>query len=319
MLVIFAWICTTAYIQNEIVGFAVLSFSIGCEFRLSEIKLSALASISYVGLLFSAHFAGYKIDSSGRRTIMIYSLFFSIIASIASAFMPFFKLILFWRFLNSVLLVIVIFVLTLVTFTVCCSITGVFLSSLLYTMECNKKSIRPFIANGVNYCNGFASILMSRKYFSLPIFFIFVLIYMYAHLTFSNPVVLGFQLHPLSRVFMTIKNYRLQLWRFLMIINCIPGVIGLVVMSYLPESPQFMLSVGEDERAYQTLDRLYISNRKVDLKSIGVTGLTPSYEKPYSDKNIFRAIWHSASDLMQQPHGIPYVMATAIQCGYYFV
>lgn len=169
MLVIFCWICTTAYVQNEIVGFAVLSVSIGCEFRLNEIKSSALASISYVGLLFSAHFVGYKVDSSGRRTILIYSLFLSIIASIVSAFMPVYNMILFWRLLNSILLVIFIFVLTLVTFTVCCSLSGVYLSNLLYTMECNKKSIRPFIANGVNYCNGFASIIFSRKYYPLPI------------------------------------------------------------------------------------------------------------------------------------------------------
>lgn len=108
ILVLLAWFCTTAYVQNEIVGFALLSFSIGCELRLSDTKLSLLASISYVGLLFSAQFAGYKVDSSGRRTIMIYSLLLAIIASIVSAFMPVFRLILFWRFLNSVLLVIFI-------------------------------------------------------------------------------------------------------------------------------------------------------------------------------------------------------------------
>lgn len=109
MLVLFAWFCTTAYVQNEIVGFALLSFSIGCELKLSDTKLSALASISYVGLLFSAHFAGYKVDSSGRRTWMIYSLVLAMIASIVSALMPVFRLILFWRFLNSVWLVNLIF------------------------------------------------------------------------------------------------------------------------------------------------------------------------------------------------------------------
>lgn len=134
-----------------------------------------------------------------------------------------------------------------------------------------------------------------------------------------HPKVLGFLLHPLSRVIMTIMDYQLELWRFLIIINCIPGVIGLVVISYLPETAQFMLSVGQDERAYETLNKLYISNRKEDLKSIGVTGLIPSEEKQINDKNVLYAIWHNATALLKQPHGIPYILATVIQCGYHFV
>lgn len=80
-----------------------------------------------------------------------------------------------------------------------------------------------------------------------------------------------------------------------------------------------MLSVGQNELAYDTLNKLYISNRKEDLKSIGVTGITPADTKQVEEKNLFVAIWHAASGLMRAPHGIPYVMATTIQCGYYFV
>lgn len=186
-------------------------------------------------------------------------------------------------------------------------------------MEGNKKSIRPFIANGVNYCNGLAGVLLSRKYFLLRISFVLILIYMYAYITYSNPIVWCFLLHPLSRVFLTIMNYRFQLWRCLILLNCVPGVIGLVAMAFLPESVQYMLSVGQNELAYDTLNKLYISNRKEDLKSIGVTGITPADHKQVDETNLFVAIWHSVIELMSPPHVIPYIMATAIQCGYYFV
>jgi len=56
-----------------------------------------------------------------------------------------------------------------------------------------------------------------------------------------------------------------------MIVNLLPGVISCIMVYYLPESPKFYLSINEDEKAMEVLEKCcrYNKGKDVTLKSLG--------------------------------------------------
>lgn len=81
---------------------------------------------------------------------------------------------------------------------------------------------------------------------------------------------LGFGMFVMSVVAWTVQNYfrTIQLteshaitpWRLQMIILLFPGVIGAVLYYFLPESPKFLVSIGESGKALDVLRRIHQSN-----------------------------------------------------------
>ncbi|XP_070853024.1 synaptic vesicle 2-related protein isoform X3 [Drosophila suzukii] len=65
-------------------------------------------------------------------------------------------------------------------------------------------------------------------------------------------------------------------WRILLLCNQLPGVIGIIILIFLPESPKYYLSVGEQEKAMKVMERVCRMNKgkNVTLESLGVNSLT---------------------------------------------
>lgn len=57
-------------------------------------------------------------------------------------------------------------------------------------------------------------------------------------------------------------NYTITGWRLHMLINLIPGVISLVFMHSLPESPKYLMSVNRTEECLLVLRTMYETNTK---------------------------------------------------------
>ncbi|XP_016965476.1 synaptic vesicle 2-related protein isoform X2 [Drosophila biarmipes] len=65
-------------------------------------------------------------------------------------------------------------------------------------------------------------------------------------------------------------------WRILLLCNQVPGLIGIITLIFLPESPKYYLSVGNQEKAMRVMERVCRMNKgkNVTLESLGVVSLT---------------------------------------------
>jgi len=89
-----------------------------------------------------------------------------------------------------------------------------------------------------------------------------------------NTTALATLMRPLGRVLWSMGDYDVRVWRFNLLLHCLPGVLAFIGMWVLPETAKFLISVGDYDGAYKVLDRLCLKNRRQDLKSFGVTGVT---------------------------------------------
>lgn len=87
------------------VCYSVLALSIGCEFTFKSGEVAILVSSAFLGCLLTGPYAGYKTDLVGRRKACLYSLALSVLASIGSALMPNFVLLVIFRLLTGLLCV----------------------------------------------------------------------------------------------------------------------------------------------------------------------------------------------------------------------
>lgn len=135
------------------------------------------------------------------------------------------------------------------------------------------------------------------------------------------PSVVAYMLAPMNRVMFTMYKFKWQTWRLSLLINMTPGILAIIFFATLPESAKFLLSIGEDERAYQTINRLYKSKRKQDLTSVGITGVTdPDTPSNLGDnRNCCVKIWRGTAPLFRQPLVGNFLICTTILCGFLFV
>ncbi|XP_043648706.1 putative transporter SVOPL isoform X2 [Drosophila teissieri] len=71
-------------------------------------------------------------------------------------------------------------------------------------------------------------------------------------------------------------------WRILLLCNQLPGIIGIVLLTFLPESPKYYLSMDNQEKAMKVMERVCRMNKGKDvtLKSLGVESLTQARLRP---------------------------------------
>ncbi|KAL7732659.1 hypothetical protein ACLKA6_013583 [Drosophila palustris] len=126
---------------------------------------------------------------------------------------------------------------------------------------------------------------------------------------------------PLHSVLWSMGSFHVRVWRLCMLLNLIPGILSLIAFWALPESAKFMLSKGNAEGAYKTLNRLCRYNRRQSLESLGVTSVTqPNAQVPVEKQsNFFHRLWFETLPLLRPPYGKPLLIITCIICGYFFV
>lgn len=189
------------------------------------------------------------------------------------------------------------------------SLTGVYVSSLTYLMEFTKTSLRPVMGNSANYCNGLGCILVPCKYHStISFIYIFKIIY-------CNPVVTAYLLFPLRTRVISIMMFQMRRWRICALVIAIPGILAFIGMLFLPESAKWFLSKGQNQSAYDTVDRLFAKNKKMGLRSIGVTGVT----QPRLFEGGELTSCARLTSLFKAPLGRPYMLNCLILSILFFV
>lgn len=94
-------LCISQFNLRSIEGF-LLPVS-QCDLKLTTSQKGILASVSYIGIIFSSHLWGFLADTKGRRSVIFPTLFVSSLVSIASSFVQNFYQFAILRFLSGFL------------------------------------------------------------------------------------------------------------------------------------------------------------------------------------------------------------------------
>ncbi|XP_039750535.1 organic cation/carnitine transporter 7-like [Pararge aegeria] len=112
---------------------------------------------------------------------------------------------------------------------------------------------------------------------------------------------------PITRTSFTIDVTWLALtyrpWRLLLQVISIPGIIGVIGMLFLKESPKFLLSKGQEEKAIDVLRVIYRWNRGLNKDTYPVKSIfLEETAMPDSGNATFlRKMWNQTAPLFQPP------------------
>ncbi|XP_053698156.1 synaptic vesicle glycoprotein 2B-like [Sabethes cyaneus] len=115
-------------------------------------------------------------------------------------------------------------------------------------------------------------------------------------------------------------------WRLLIILYTLPGAIGALWMAFLPESPKFHLSQGQDDKALEILRAMYLeSHPSAGVDDFPVKRITPeiSAEDVVGSRKdalaVLRNMWDQTVPLFQRPNLLYFVVCCSLQFGMFFV
>ncbi|XP_017022855.1 solute carrier family 22 member 10-like isoform X2 [Drosophila kikkawai] len=80
----------------------------------------------------------------------------------------------------------------------------------------------------------------------------------------------------LASVILPLDMGSFQNWRALQLLNLLPGFCGFIIMLFLPESPKYYLSMGQDAKAMKVMERICRCNKGKDatLATLGIESVT---------------------------------------------
>lgn len=90
-----------------------------------------------------------------------------------------------------------------------------------------------------------------------------------------------------------------------MIVCGIPSVLCGIFMLFMPESPKFTFSNGDEEKTIKILQRIYSWNTGKTSESFDVTSLMKDEEfeeKTKTKMNLFHFMWTQTVPLFKHPH-----------------
>lgn len=94
-------ICLMAVI-NETVGMSIISLASLCDLETDTQKRAILSATGFIGIFVSSHMWGYLADTTGRRNVMMISVFISNVFSLLSMFASNYWVFVVMRFFSGV-------------------------------------------------------------------------------------------------------------------------------------------------------------------------------------------------------------------------
>ncbi|XP_068157102.1 synaptic vesicle glycoprotein 2B-like isoform X2 [Drosophila tropicalis] len=166
-------------------------------------------------------------------------------------------------------------------------ITGIAVTLLTYLSEFISIALRPKVHNFVNYAIGVSMIYVP----------VVALILMY------------------SKIHVHVwENYAITNWRVLILVNLLPGIIGVCLLYRIPESPKYYLSVHKHAEAMAVLEKCCRANKgkNVTLASLGVEKVTQPRLSDYEiQHNGFTSLWYDTVPLFKGEY-LRYMILTSI-------
>lgn len=142
----------------------------------------------------------------------------------------------------------------------------------------------------------------------------------------SLPILAGLVINQNWQIDIALIGITFKPWRSFFIVCGLPGLISFVIMSFLPESPKFVLGRGEKLRAFETLRQIHRMNVG---KNGGEFEAFEIIQEPESIENhrhqlertqqnscfpFFADVWLQTVQLFRPP----YLLTTILLCGIQF-
>lgn len=122
---------------------------------------------------------------------------------------------------------------------------------------------------------------------------------------FWNPIFASIIINQDWIIYISPLDLLFKPWRLFMIVCSIPSVLCGLVMLFMPESPKFTFSQGNEERTLTILERVYICNTGKSRESYDVQSLLKDEEFAEKEKkqtNLFYFMWTQTVPLFKHPH-----------------
>lgn len=137
---------------------------------------------------------------------------------------------------------------------------------------------------------------------------------------------------PLQFRYELSSNYYFTNWQLFVAVSAIPSVILGLLLTYFPESPKFLLEVGEPDAALDILKKIFVKNTGKDVSEYPVESLREteteykflgrhqsirnlSIRKHQDLKILLKTFWHQTKELCKPPWLKNTVLACSIQFG----
>lgn len=130
---------------------------------------------------------------------------------------------------------------------------------------------------------------------------------MYAAACFMNPIFASIFINQEWNFYIAPLDLVFKPWRLFMIICGIPNIIcALVTLFFMPESPKFLFSHGEEEKTIKVLEQIYQCNTGKSAEKLNIKSLVRDHEYQEAGssrhKNILEFMWKQTAPLFQHPH-----------------
>lgn len=116
-------------------------------------------------------------------------------------------------------------------------------------------------------------------------------------------------------------NLRYAPWRLFMVVCATPGLVSGLLICFSPESPKYLLSKNQEERALEVLRGVFAKNSNRDKSEYPVTSLRRDLDSIEGDlikmrmKNVIGVMWSSTKPLFSKD----YLKNTTIFCLLQFI
>lgn len=129
---------------------------------------------------------------------------------------------------------------------------------------------------------------------------------MYAVFCYWSPIFASIIINQDWVIYITDLDLTFRPWRLFLIVCGMPSVACGLVMLFMPESPKFTFSNGEEQRTLKILETMYTYNTGKSRETFGVVSLMKDEEFEESTKkrsnNFIRFVWTQTVPLFKQPH-----------------
>lgn len=129
---------------------------------------------------------------------------------------------------------------------------------------------------------------------------------MYAVFCFWNPIFASIIINQDWIIYIKAFDLLFKPWRLFLIVCGLPSVICGVVMLFMPESPKFTFSNGEEQKTLQILEGMYTCNSGKSREYFDVISLSKDEDDEENNENksnnFFRFVWTQTVPLFKRPH-----------------
>lgn len=209
-----------------------------CDLQLTTAEQGILTSVSFLGIVSTSYFWGFLVDTWGRKRVICTAACCGFFCSFLSDFS-----------MNTITLIVLRFLAG--ALWVEFQFFRLFICHKLFFLIFKLRSLSGIQAGSLSYVSEFHSSKTATR-----------------AVAFTSSFMNGMSLlmAPLAMVIMPMDwtwqiymlNYRP--WRLFLLINSLLNLWNGIVFFLLPESPKFLLSINEHEKALQVLRRVYAFN-----------------------------------------------------------